>query len=175
MDSYWYSTKLKVPEEGRVTFKLPDPNIDSKIRQESHLANLVRYGLMDREQFSAETGYTLPDIMSTPEGIAQTISNTGAFSAKSTPQNQNTDAIDAEYQVLDELMVGDGETVYRNIYFYLVNNFEGLGDKKPIELIARELEKIVFRYKSLNYPVRLLSNIFNSSLESIIIDNIKDN
>ena len=175
LDSYWYSTKLKVPEEGRVTFKLPDPNVDSKIRQESHLANLVRYGLMDREQFSAETGYALPDIMATPEGIAQTISNTGAFSTKSTPQNQNTDAIDAEYQVLDELMVGDGETVYRNIYFYLVNNFEGLGDKKPIELIARELEKIVFRYKSLNYPVRLLSNIFNSSLESIIIDNIKDN
>lgn len=174
LESFWYANKTKVPEDSKVTFNLPDPNIDSKIRQESHLANLVRYGLMDREQFSSQTGYTLPSIMSTPEGIAQTIANTGAFSTKSTPQNQNTDAIDAEYQVLDELLSEDSEElIYKNIYFYLVSNFEGLDDTKPIELIARDLEKIVKRYKNLNYPVRILSNIFNASLQSIIINNIK--
>lgn len=174
LESFWYANKTKVPEDSKVTFNLPDPNIDSKIRQESHLANLVRYGLMDREQFSSQTGYALPPIMSTPEGIAQTIANTGAFSTKSTPQNQNTDAIDAEYQVLDELLSEDSEElIYKNIYFYLVSNFEGLDDTKPIELIARDLEKIVKRYKNLNYPVRILSNIFNASLQSIIINNIK--
>lgn len=174
LDSYWYANKLKVPEEAKVVFKLPDPNIDSKIRQESHLANLVRYGLLDREQFSAETGYKLPPLVLTPEEISSNISSTGAFSTKSTPQNQNTDAIDAEYQVLDELLSAtNDETVYKNIYFYLTENFESLDDNKPVELIARELERIVKRYKELNYPVRILSTIFNASLQSIIINNIR--
>ena len=174
MDSYWYANKIKVPEDSKVTFKLPDPNIDSKIRQESHLANLVRYGLLDREQFSAETGYKLPPLIMSTEEISKNISTTGAFSTKSTPQNQNTDPIDAEYQVLDELLAETSEEgIYKNIYFYLSENFDGLNDTKPVELVARELEKIVKRYKEMNYPVRILSTIFNASLQSIIINNMK--
>lgn len=171
LDSYRYSGKLNIPKEGKVTLKLPDPNIESKIRHESHLANLVRNNLMSREQFSNETGYELP-----PEEFrepAEEPKKSGEFSAKSTPQNQNTDSLETEYQVLDELLSKD-RILYRDIYIYLVEYFESLDNYKPLELIAKELESLLVRYKELGYPVKILAKIFNQSVANTIVKSMKD-
>ena len=126
---------------------------------------------MSREQFSNETGYELP-----PEEVKESseeIKNSGEFSSKSTPQNQNTDSLEAEYQVLDELLSKD-KILYKEIYVYLVENFESLDNYKPLELIAKELETLLVRYKELGYPVKILSKIFNQSVANTIVKSMKD-
>ena len=117
LESNFYKGKNRVEKENLVKFILSDPDLNTMIRYESHLANLTRYGLLTREEFSKETGREIPPITFTNPQISANISNTGAFSAQTTPQNQNTSAIDAEFQVLDEIII-DEEKRALKLYFY---------------------------------------------------------
>ena len=178
LEADWYKSEVRVLREDEVQLKLLDSNIDAKIKYESHLANLVRFGLMDREEFGRETGRKLPPVQFTPEENSGKISNnsgSGTFSAVTSPQNQNSTAIDVEYQVLDEIITEkeEGKTFFK-LYFYIEDNFKDvLNTSVSIEALAKDLTSLIDKYKNSGLDTRSVSKIINSMLEETILNNLE--
>lgn len=178
LEADWYKSEVKVDTKDEVQLKLLDSDIDTKIRLESHLANLVRFGLLDREEFGRETGRKLPPIQFTPDQISGNISNNsqdGTFSSVATPQNQNSDAIDVEYQVLDEIVSeSDENKSFFKMYFYIEDNFRFVLDETvSTDNLAKDLVLLIGKYKNSGLEMRSISKIINSMLEETILNNLK--
>ena len=178
LEADWYKSEVKVDTKDEVQLKLLDSDIDTKIRLESHLANLVRFGLLDREEFGGETGRKLPPIQFTPDQISGNISNNsqdGTFSSVATPQNQNSDAIDVEYQVLDEIVSeSDENKSFFKMYFYIEDNFRFVLDETvSTDNLAKDLVLLISKYKNSGLEMRSISKIINSMLEETILNNLK--
>ena len=178
LEADWYKDEVRIPKKDEVNLKLLDSDVDAKIKLESHLANLVRFNLLDREEFSRETGRLLPPLQFTQEQISGNISNSsqnGTFSAVTSPQNQNTDAIDVEYQVLDEIVSeSESKNSYFKLYFYIEDNFKDvLNETVSIENLAKDLILLVSKYKDSGLGVRSISKIINSMLEETILNNLE--
>ena len=178
LEADWYKSEVKVDTKDEVQLKLLDSDIDTKIRLESHLANLVRFGLLDREEFGRETGRKLPPIQFTPDQISGNISNNsqdGTFSSVATPQNQNSDAIDVEYQVLDEIVSeSDENKSFFKMYFYIEDNFRFVLDETvSTDNLAKDLVLLISKYKNSGLEMRSISKIINSMLEETILNNLK--
>ena len=173
LESNFYTGKNRVEKENLVKFILSDPDLNTMIRYESHLANLTRYGLLTREEFSKETGREIPPITFTNPQISANISNTGAFSAQTTPQNQNTSAIDAEFQVLDEIII-DEEKRALKLYFYIEDNFADVFDEKTKENISEELDFLVGRYKEKGISTRTISETLVNRIKDLILEDFEN-
>lgn len=178
LEADWYKSEVKVDTKDEVQLKLLDSDIDTKIRLESHLANLVRFGLLDREEFGRETGRKLPPIQFTPDQISGNILNNsqdGTFSSVATPQNQNSDAIDVEYQVLDEIVSeSDENKSFFKMYFYIEDNFRFVLDETvSTDNLAKDLVLLIGKYKNSGLEMRSISKIINSMLEETILNNLK--
>ena len=178
LEADWYKSEVKVDTKDEVQLKLLDSDIDTKIRLESHLANLVRFGLLDREEFGRETGRKLPPIQFTPDQISGNISNNsqdGTFSSVATPQNQNSDVIDVEYQVLDEIVSeSDENKSFFKMYFYIEDNFRFVLDETvSTDNLAKDLVLLISKYKNSGLEMRSISKIINSMLEETILNNLK--
>ena len=151
-------------------FKLLESDLNDTIKVESHLANLVRYGLMSPEVFAKETGRPVPPVTFTPEGISGNISNSGAFSAISSPQNQHTDAIDVEYQVLDNIIKSDNDVLLPKLYYYVEDTLKDVvSDEAVLEGISLDLYNIASKLKSSKIESKLISKTLFSTLEKIVI------
>ena len=133
---------------------------------------------MDREEFGRETGRKLPPVQFTPEENSGKISNnsgSGTFSAVTSPQNQNSTAIDVEYQVLDEIITEkeEGKTFFK-LYFYIEDNFKDvLNASVSIEALAKDLTSLIDKYKNSGLDTRSVSKIINSMLEETILNNLE--
>lgn len=178
LEADWYKNSVRVERKDCVQLKLLDSNIDAKIKYESHLANLVRFGLMDREEFGRETGRKLPPIQFTEEQLSGNISNSnqnGTFTAVTSPQNQNTEATDVEYQVLDEIVSeSEHKKSFFKMYFYIEDNFKDvLKETVSIEDLTKDLVLLVSKYKDSGLEIRSISKIINSMLEETILNNLK--
>ena len=178
LEADWYKNSVRVERKDSVQLKLLDSNIDAKIKYESHLANLVRFGLMDREEFGRETGRKLPPIQFTEEQLSGNISNSnqnGTFTAVTSPQNQNTEATDVEYQVLDEIVSeSEHKKSFFKMYFYIEDNFKDvLKETVSIEDLTKDLVLLVSKYKDSGLEIRSISKIINSMLEETILNNLK--
>ena len=173
LESNFYKGKNRVEKENLVKFILSDPDLNTMIRYESHLANLTRYGLLTREEFSKETGREIPPITFTNPQISANISNTGAFSAQTTPQNQNTSAIDAEFQVLDEIII-DEEKRALKLYFYIEDNFADVFDEKTKENISEELDFLVGRYKEKGISTRTISETLVNRIKDLVLEDFEN-
>lgn len=178
LESDWYKNSVRVERKDSVQLKLLDSNIDAKIKYESHLANLVRFGLMDREEFGRETGRKLPPIQFTEEQLSGNISNSnqnGTFTTVTSPQNQNTEATDVEYQVLDEIVSeSEHKKSFFKMYFYIEDNFKDvLKETISVEDLTKDLVLLVSKYKDSGLEIRSISKIINSMLEETILNNLK--
>ena len=178
LEADFYKDEVRVPREDEVALKLLDSNMDTQIKYESHLANLVNHSLLDRNEFQRLTGKKIPTVTFTQEQLSDSISNSssdGSFSAVTTPQNQNTDAIEVEYQVLDEIVLEeDAGKAFFKLYFYVEDNFkEMLGESLPVETIAKDLNFLIVKYKNSGLDLRSISKIINSSLEETILNNLE--
>lgn len=178
LEADWYKNSVRVERKDSVQLKLLDSNIDAKIKYESHLANLVRFGLMDREEFGRETGRKLPPIQFTEEQLSGNISNSnqnGTFTTVTSPQNQNTEATDVEYQVLDEIVSeSEHKKSFFKMYFYIEDNFKDvLKETISIEDLTKDLVLLVSKYKDSGLEIRSISKIINSMLEETILNNLK--
>ena len=178
LEADWYRSEVRVLREDEVRLTLLNSNIDAKIKYESHLANLVRFGLMDREDFGRETGRKLPPVQFTPEQISGNISNnsgTGTFSAVTSPQNQNSSAIEVEYQVLDEIVIENEKSKsFFKMYFYIEDNFKDiLNENISIDTLTKDLTFLIYKYKGSGLDVRSISKIINSTLEETILNNLE--
>lgn len=162
LDAEWNTSKYQLDKKDKVVFSLPVSNLANKIKEESHLANMVNSKLMTREQFSDRTGYELP-----PEVPVTTNTpvSTAALSNVSQPQNQHTDY----NEVLDEFFF-DEEYLFRNIYLYLSTNFNDVEELKSLDLLAKALVTIINRYQELDYPIETLETIFYDSLKHLIFN-----
>lgn len=170
LEAKWYKDSVTIPSEEEVQFKLLESDLNDTIKVESHLANLVRYGLMSPEVFAKETGRPAPPITFTPEGISGNISNSGAFSAISSPQNQHTDAIDVEYQVLDNIIKSDNDVLLPKLYYYVEDTLKDVvSDEAVLEGISLDLYNIANKLKSSKIESKLISKTLFSTLEKIVI------
>ena len=164
------------PKEEKVQFKIPVVDMDNKIKLESHLANLVRNGLMSIEDFCKETGRPIPKITFTQENNSGSISNsTGAFSAITSPQNQHTEktAIDVEYEVLDEIVGSEKERLLSKLYYYVNDSLEEvIEDKAILEELSFDLYEIVSKYKSLGIGTRAISKSILLTLQTGVIETL---
>ena len=170
LEAKWYKDSVTIPSEEEVQFKLLESDLNDTIKVESHLANLVRYGLMSPEVFAKETGRPVPPVTFTPEGISGNISNSGAFSAISSPQNQHTDAIDVEYQVLDNIIKSDNDVLLPKLYYYIEDTLKDVvSDEAVLEGISLDLYNIASKLKSSKIESKLISKTLFSTLEKIVI------
>ena len=176
LEANWYNDKIRVPKEEKVQFKIPVVDMDNKIKLESHLANLVRNGLMSIEDFCKETGRPIPKITFTQENNSGSISNsTGAFSAITLPQNQHTEktAIDVEYEVLDEIVGSEKERLLSKLYYYVNDSLEEvIEDKAILEELSFDLYEIVSKYKSLGIGTRAISKSILLTLQTGVIETL---
>ena len=175
LESNWYNGKIRVPKEDKVEFIIPIVDIANKIKVESHLANLVRYGLMSIEDFCKETGRPIPKITFTQKNISGNMNNsTGVFSSITSPQNQHTEnAIDTEYEVLDEIVDSDRERLLSKLYYYINDSLEEvIEDKDRIEELSFDLYDIISKYKGLGIGKRAISKAVLLALESEVIETI---
>lgn len=169
LESKWYIDKARVPKDEEVEFKLLDADIEDKIKVESHLANLVRYGLMSPQSFSKETGRELPEIVLTNEQISSNISSTpstGAFSTITNPQNQHS--TDKEYEVLDSLIKSPKDKRFAKIYYYVQDSLSNYLNEEEILDLTDNLNSAVNRYESKGIE----HDIINMSLRDIIINKV---
>lgn len=177
LEADWYRNTTRVPRDSEVKLRILDSNIDTKIKYESHLANLVRFGLMDSQEFSRETGRKLPSVPFTEDQNSGSISNnkSGTFSAVTAPQNQNTDALEVEYQVLDEIVSEDLDSkLYFKLYFYVEDNFKDvLEGKVSTESLSKDLVHLVEKYKKSGLSIRNISKIVEDVLEETILNNLE--
>lgn len=169
LESKWYVDKARVPKEEEVELKLFHTDSDDLIKIESHMANLVRFGLLAPEAFSRETGRELPKISLTSSEISSNISTpngTGAFSTITSPQNQHS--MDKEYEVLDNLIKTDEDKRLAKIFFYVQDNLSDfLTEEKQITL-SKKMDNIVSRYLKNNIDSKTISNI----LEDVIVKQV---
>lgn len=175
LEASWYKNTPRIEEKDKVEFKLLKPNADDAIKIESHLANLVRYGLLSPEEFSKETGRPLPSVLYSPQDISKNISNTGSFSAITSPQNQHTSAIDVEYQVLDNILGVDDKKLLPRLYYYIEDNLsEVIDDSSILEEISLDLHAIATKLKNFGIERQLISKTLFSTLEKITFQKLNE-
>lgn len=166
LESKWYVDKARVPKEEEVEFKLFEADIEDRIKTESHLANLVRYGLLSPDAFSKETGRELPEISLTTQEMSANISGTpgtGTFSTVTSPQNQHSK--DKEYEVLDELLHSPSDKRLAKVFYYIQDTMsEILSEEEQIDL-AQRIDNTIQR--SLASDVD--SNTINSVIKEMLI------
>lgn len=171
LESSWNVSKDNIPEDDRVQFKLFDPGIESKIKYESHLANLYNNGLLTIEEFAKETNRAVdPGTLIQKENTARLESpSNGTFESIALPKNQYTDV---EYEVLDSILNGEKDRIGYKLYFYIEDNFKPLlPESLDVKALATQLENTVKKYTSLGFPVHSISKIIDSILEEMIRDN----
>lgn len=163
LESKWYVDKARLLKDEEVELTLHTPDIEDRIRTESHMANLVRFGLMSPEEFSKETGRTLPPLPP-PEALQTNIhaaASNGAFSSIASPANQHTDK---EYEVLDSLITAPEGKRLAKTFIYVQDSLDGIVSPSQAEDLALKLNAHIKRCHSL----QLERGVINMSLKSLI-------
>lgn len=170
LESKWYAGKVRVLKDEEVELRLQEADMDDRIRNESHLANLVRYGLLSPEAFAKETGRELPPVVPLPDGVQGIVGSDGTFSSIVSPQNQHS--TDKEYEVLDRLISSPADKLFTKTFFYVEDNLSGIVDN-TVDLATR-LSDHIKRYKELGVEDRIINDSARTLLYKEIINNGAD-
>lgn len=163
LESKWYINKARVPKDEEVELKIQEADIEDRIKVESHLANLVRYGLMSPEDFSRETGRQVPESGLTLENNSDSIpavAQTGAFSTITTPQNQHSDNT---YEVLDSLINSPEDKRLAKSFFFVQDSLSDWSEKDQVEL-SKKLSDTIDRYTKQGVDSSVISDVIQEMM-----------
>lgn len=166
LESPTYKGKNRVPVNEEVAMGLVNPDKNAQIKYESHLANLVRFGLLTPEEFGRETGRDVPAQTTAVDTYSS--ASDGSFSSIVHPRNQHT------VGVLDEVMEASNERVFQKLYYFIEDNIkEALHDVDVLDLVE-ELTQLILRYRKLGIDEDTISAVVVGVLEDIIIGEEED-
>lgn len=179
LESPTYKGKNRVPANEEVAMGLVNPDKNAQIKYESHLANLVRFGLLTPEEFGRETGRDVPAQTTAVDTYSS--ASDGSFSSIVHPRNQHSVSVLDEatstqhsVSVLDEVMEASNERVFQKLYYFIEDNIkEALHDIDVLDLVE-ELTQLILRYRKLGIDEDTISAVVVGVLEDIIIGEEED-
>ena len=172
LESPKYKGKQRVPYDEEVALGLINPDKNAQIKYESHLANLVRFGLLSPEEFGRETGRDTPTPMTEVDTYQS--SSDGTFSAVTSPVNQHTISnvqdSQEDYDILDELINAPDEKLFSKVYYFIEDNLKDyLKNEDTIDL-AQEIASLIIRYRDLGIDSETISKVITGVIEEMILD-----
>lgn len=162
LESPRYRNKQRVPAGEEVSMVLVNPDLNTQIKYESHLANLVRYNLLTPEEFGRQTGREIPQA---PVETTSKLKD-GTFSSIASPTNQHTEDYTT---VLDSIVTEDEHKLFSKLYYFVEDNIKEVLPTEDSLDLTTQLTSLVLRYRGLGVSSGAISKTLLTLLEGKIL------
>jgi hypothetical protein len=180
LESRRYSGQTIIPDDEYVNFMFNTPSTDVRIREESHLANMVRNNLLTVEKFEEVTGYDAPDYaqellklpllkLSEPSTTNQSLSNTAE------PQNQHTAPETKTIKdSINTLLDSPKNSVTLSDFYYLIQDeLTGVLEKDTIHEIVTEAYAYFNKFSTSDISKNTLAENITKHILDLVFNSIK--